>query len=74
MKVRGARKDPPLEALSQAMSQVEGAAKNRLPAERNELFKVVHSEKLGEVAAEFDRIHSAHRAVEVGALHDTIPP
>ena len=56
------------------MSQAEGAAKNRLRAEWNELFRVVHSEELGEVAAEFDRIHSAHRAVEVGALHDIIPP
>ena len=48
--------------------------KNRLRAEWNELFKVVHSEKLGEVASEFDRIHSVHRALEVGALHDILPP
>jgi hypothetical protein len=34
----------------------------------------VHSEKLGEVAAEFDRIHSVHRALEVGALHNIILP
>ena len=52
----------------------EGAEKNRLRAEWNELFKVVHSEKVGEVAAEFDRVHSVHRALEVGALHDIIPP
>jgi len=69
-----ARKDARLEALNQAITRAEGAEKNRLRAEWNELFKVVHSEKLGEVAAEFDRIHSVHRALEVGALHDIIPP
>ncbi len=26
------------------------------------------------MAAEFDRIHSVHRALEVGALHRIIPP
>ena len=30
------------------------------------------SEKLGEVAAEFDRIHSIHRAVEVGSVDAVI--
>jgi acetyl-CoA carboxylase carboxyltransferase component len=69
-----ARKDARLESLNQAISQAEGADKGRLRAEWNELFKVVHSEKLGEVAAEFDRVHSVHRALEVGALHNIIPP
>jgi hypothetical protein len=26
------------------------------------------------VADEFDRVHSVHRALSVGALHDIIPP
>jgi acetyl-CoA carboxylase carboxyltransferase component len=69
-----ARKDPRLEVLNQAITLAEGAEKNHLRDEWNELFKVVHSEKLGEVAAEFDRIHSVHRALEVGALHDILPP
>jgi len=69
-----ARKDPRLEALTQAMANAQGAEKTRLRAEWNELFKIVHSEKLGETAAEFDRIHSVHRALEVGALHRIIPP
>ena len=69
-----ARKDARLDALNQAMSMAEGAEKNRLRAEWNELFTIVHSEKLGEVAAEFDRIHSVHRALEVGALHNIILP
>jgi len=69
-----ARKDPRMEALSKAIAQAEGAEKNRLRTEWNQLFQHVHSEKLGELAAEFDRIHSVHRALEVGALHNIIPP
>ena len=33
-----------------------------------EVTKAVRSEKLGEVADQFDRIHSVHRALEVGSL------
>ncbi len=72
------RKDPRLQALTEAMNKAmtkaDGVEKNRLRAQWNELFKVVHSEKLGEMAAEFDRVHSVHRALEVGALHRIIPP
>jgi acetyl-CoA carboxylase carboxyltransferase component len=68
------RKDARLETLARSMEQAQGAEKNRLRVEWNELFKVVHSEKLGETAAEFDRVHSVHRALEVGALHRIIPP
>ena len=68
------RKDPRLQALNDAMSSAQGSEKARLRAQWDELFKVVHSEKLGEVAAEFDRVHSVHRALKVGALRDIIPP
>ena len=69
-----ARKDPRLQALSQAMTQAEGAEKGRLRAQWEELFKIVHSEKLGEMAAEFDHVHSVQRALEVGALNHILPP
>jgi acetyl-CoA carboxylase carboxyltransferase component len=69
-----ARKDARLEVLNEETAKAEGAEKNRLRAAWNDLFAIVHSEKLGEVAAEFDRIHSVHRALEVGALHNIIPP
>jgi len=69
-----ARKDPRLEALNEAMAQAEGLEKGRLLARWNELFKVIHSEKLGEMANEFDRIHSVQRALGVGALHRIILP
>ena len=69
-----ARKDPRLQELTQAMAKAEGAEKGRLRNEWDELFKVVHSEKLGEMAAEFDRVHSVQRALAVGALNHIIPP
>ena len=68
------RKDARLEELGQKMAQADGAEKGRLRVLWNDLFKRVHSEKLGEVAAEFDRVHSVHRALEVGALHKIISP
>jgi acetyl-CoA carboxylase carboxyltransferase component len=72
------RKDPRLlvltEAMNHAMTKADGVEKNRLRAQWNELFKVVHSEKLGEIADEFDRVHSVHRALEVGALNHILPP
>ncbi|HXY11763.1 MAG TPA: carboxyl transferase domain-containing protein [Terriglobales bacterium] len=68
------RKDPRLQALSQAISQAEGGEKGRLRAQWEELFKVVHSEKLGETAADFDRVHSVQRALAVRALDCIIPP
>ena len=72
------RKDPRLqaltEALNHAMPKTDGVEKNRLRAQWNELFKVVHSEKLGEMAEEFDRVHNVHRALKVGALHHILPP
>ncbi len=69
-----ARKDPRLQELTQAMAKAEGAEKSRLRAQWDELFKIVHSEKLGELAAEFDRVHSVQRALDVGALHCIAPP
>ncbi len=69
-----AKKDVRLQALTQAMTRAEGAEKVRLRAQWDELFTVIHSEKLGEMAAEFDRVHSVQRALEVGALDRIIPP
>ena len=68
-----ARKDTRLTELNEAIIRAEGVEKGRLRTKWNELFKVVYSEKLGEVASEFDRIHSVHRALSVGALHQILP-
>ncbi|MGC1644222.1 MAG: carboxyl transferase domain-containing protein, partial [Candidatus Sulfotelmatobacter sp.] len=68
------RKDERLQALNQAMLQAEAAEKGRLRAQWNELHDMVYSEKLGEMASEFDRVHSVQRAQSVGALDHIIPP
>jgi hypothetical protein len=56
------------------MAQADGAEKGRLRIMWNDLYKRVHSEKLGEVAAEFDGVHSVERALRVGALSHILPP
>ena len=52
-------------ALKAAASDAERVARRAAFAE---ITRTVRSEKLGEVADEFDRIHSVHRALEVGSL------
>ena len=68
------RKDSRIQTLDNEINQADGKDKGRLRAERNQLFKLIHSEKLGEVAEEFDRVHSVERARRVGALNEVIPP
>jgi acetyl/propionyl-CoA carboxylase alpha subunit/acetyl-CoA carboxylase carboxyltransferase component len=68
------KKDPRLQALTQAIAKAEGAERARLRTQWEDLFKIIHSEKLGEMAAEFDRVHSVQRALQVGALDRIIPP
>jgi acetyl-CoA carboxylase carboxyltransferase component len=67
------RKDSRLAELNQKMAKTDGAEKGRLRLAWNELYKRVYSEKLGEVAAEFDRVHCVERALRVGALHHILP-
>ncbi len=69
-----ARKDARLQSLNQAIALADGAEKGRLRSQWDELFKVIHSEQLGEMASEFDRVHSVQRALDVGALNYIIPP
>jgi len=45
-----------------------GAVRSELGARLAEVRAEVRAEKLAEVAAEFDRVHSVHRAVEVGSV------
>jgi acetyl-CoA carboxylase carboxyltransferase component len=52
-------------ALKAASTDAERVARRAALAE---VTKTVRSEKLGEVADEFDRIHSVHRALKVGSL------
>ena len=66
--------DPRLRDLEAAIAGAAGADRAALAAELDELRQTVRAEKLGEVAAEFDRVHSIQRAVEVGSVDDVIRP
>jgi acetyl/propionyl-CoA carboxylase alpha subunit/acetyl-CoA carboxylase carboxyltransferase component len=62
------RKDPRVQTVEK---QIEAAGEDRkavLRVQLSETLRAVRSEKLGQVADEFDRIHSVHRALKVGSL------
>ncbi len=71
---RRAAADPRIAEMDEHIAAAQGADRQRLRAERAALWAQVHSEKLGELAAEFDAIHSVERAVEVGSVSRIIPP
>ena len=65
-------KDPRVTALEEQLAAASGADAASLATELAELRRDVRSEKLGEVATEFDRVHNIHRAVEVGSVDEVI--
>jgi acetyl-CoA carboxylase carboxyltransferase component len=67
------RADSRIAALNKALAEADEQTKSKLRTEFDELYQIVYSEKLGEVASEFDRVHSVQRALQVGALHRIIP-
>jgi hypothetical protein len=66
-------KDPRIVALEDALAMAAPADKAVLRDRLATLRLVVRSEKLGEVADEFDRIHSVQRALAVGSLDRIVP-
>jgi acetyl-CoA carboxylase carboxyltransferase component len=64
--------DPRIKALEQRLAEADELEHARLRAELNDLRAAVRSEKLGEVAAEFDTVHSIERAVRVGSVDRVI--
>jgi len=54
--------------LEARIAETTGAERAELSAKLGEVRKSVRTEKLSEVATEFDRVHSVHRAVEVGSV------
>ena len=64
--------DPRVSDLERRMSEASGTERAELATELTDVRATVRSEKLGEVAAEFDRAHSIRRAVEVGSVDDVI--
>ncbi len=66
--------DPRLRALERRLAEADDLERARLRAELNDLRAAVRSEKLGEVAAEFDSVHSIERAVKMGSVDAVIAP
>ena len=64
----GARSDARIVALDERIAAADGAERLRLRSERAELWATVLSEKRGELAAEFDAVHSVERAVQMGSV------
>lgn len=64
--------DPRVRDLEARAAAASGADRAALTAELDELRSSVRAEKLGEVAAEFDRVHNIRRAVEVGSVDAVI--
>ncbi|MGW5382167.1 ATP-binding protein [Nocardia sp. NPDC003963] len=64
--------DPRVRDLEARAANASGTDRATLTAELDELRSSVRTEKLGEVASEFDRVHDIHRAVEVGSVDAVI--
>jgi acetyl-CoA carboxylase carboxyltransferase component len=71
---RRTREDPRVQELEGEIARADEGRRGRLRARWHELFDSVRSEKLGEVADQFDHIHSVQRAQRVGSLHQILPP
>jgi acetyl-CoA carboxylase carboxyltransferase component len=66
--------DPRVRSLEDAAVATSGADRVGLTVKLDELRAAVRAEKISEVAAEFDQIHSIQRAVEVGSVDAIIRP
>ncbi len=60
--------DPRVTELQDRVGEASGAERAALSVQLAEVQTAVRAEKLGEVAAEFDRVHSIQRAVAVGSV------
>ncbi|NUT33506.1 MAG: ATP-grasp domain-containing protein [Hamadaea sp.] len=67
-------KDPRVTEMEARVAAATGAERAALTPELMEVRSTVRAEKLGEVAAEFDSVHSIQRAVEVGSVDAIIRP
>ena len=65
--------DPRVRALDEALAAADEVEHAHLGAELAALRSTVRSEKLGEVAAEFEAVHNIERALAVGSVHAIIP-
>ena len=66
--------DPRVTELQARLSEASGTEAADLSAELDATRTAVRAEVLGQVASEFDGVHSIHRAVEVGSVDEVIAP
>ncbi len=64
--------DPRIAELDERIEAADGAERQKLRTERAVLLDTVRNEKMGELAAKFDSIHSIERAVEVGSVKSIV--
>jgi acetyl-CoA carboxylase carboxyltransferase component len=64
--------DSRVAGLEARLAGAAGAERAELTGELADVRAAVRAEKLAEVATEFDRVHSIHRAVEVGSVDAVI--
>jgi acetyl-CoA carboxylase carboxyltransferase component len=67
------RRDPRVRDLQARVDAATGGEHAQLGNQLAQLQEAVRLEKLGEVAAEFDSIHTVERAKRVGSVHEIIP-
>ena len=65
--------DPRVGELEARLDVAEGEERARLRVALADVRASVRADKLGEVAAEFDRVHTVERALRVGSIHAIIP-
>ncbi|MDO5082936.1 MAG: carboxyl transferase domain-containing protein [Arachnia propionica] len=64
--------DPRVADLEGQLREAVGEERARLQVELDDVRSTVRAEKISEIAAEFDAVHSIHRAVEVGSVDRVI--
>ncbi|NKQ58305.1 ATP-grasp domain-containing protein [Amycolatopsis sp. K13G38] len=67
-------KDERVADIEARLAEAEGGERAELATKLAEVRASVRAEKLGQVAAEFDGVHSIRRAVEVGSVDAIIAP
>ncbi|MGY1679216.1 ATP-binding protein [Geodermatophilus sp. SYSU D01176] len=65
--------DPRLQELEAAIAAADAVEQAHLRAQLATVRSAVRSEKLGEVAAEFEAVHDIERARRMGSVHAIIP-
>jgi acetyl-CoA carboxylase carboxyltransferase component len=71
---QAARGDERIASLNERIAAAQGAERQRLRAERADLWDDVLAAKRGEFAAQFDATHSVERAVRMGSVSRIVAP